>query len=227
MRHADPEDLFKWIRIGSKIKYTRLWFLSPNSFAYGGPNGTVPNPALIKTLLSGLREIPDIKEIFFGTFPSEVRPEFVTKEVMDVVVPYVSNKYLVIGAQNASNRLLKTIHRGHTFEDVLNALEVLKQYNFSADIDFIFGLPGETEEDIDQNIAFFEAIERGTIRNARVHTHTFMPLPGTPFENEPLGVLNPRILKIIGRLVQKRKAFGEHITQAGIGETRYDHRLDL
>jgi B12-binding domain/radical SAM domain protein len=224
MRHAEVEDIIKWIEYGSRIKYDKIWFITPNAFAFGGKNGTHPNPQKLQELLSGIKNIDRIKQINFGVFPSEVRPEFITKEVLQSVIPYISNKYLTVGVQNASNHLLKSINRGHTFEDVVQAIEVLEKYNFKADLDFIFGLPGENEDDINQNIVFFEKIASGQIRNVRIHTHTFMPLPGTPFENEKHGTLNPRILKIIGTLARQKKAFGEHITQAGLVPSRFQYK---
>jgi B12-binding domain/radical SAM domain protein len=226
MRHAAIEDVVKWIKRGAEIKYDKIWFLTPNAFAYGGKNGTKPNPTALQELLSSVRIIPGVKEIYFGTFPSEVRPEFCTREVLEAVIPYITNRYFVVGAQNASDRLLKQINRGHNFSDVRNALSLLQEFDFAADIDFIFGLPGETKADIDENIAFFEEIDSGKIKNVRIHTHTFMPLPGTPFENEPVGVLHPRINKIIGKLGASGKAFGEHIAQAGLVETRYNKRIN-
>jgi B12-binding domain/radical SAM domain protein len=225
MRHATPGDIIGWIKRGTEIKYDKIWFLSPNAFAYGSPNGIEPNFDAIERLLKGIKAIPKINKIQFGTFPSEVRPEFVTKEIMQLVKPYITNTHLVIGAQNASDRLLNEINRGHTFADVRNAIAVLKDCGMTAEIDFIFGLPGENEADLDENIRFFEEIYRGTIRNVRIHTHTFMPLPGTPLENAPVGTLHPKVLKIIGKLAMKGKAFGEHIAQAGLVKTRFHKRL--
>ncbi len=61
--------------------------------------------------------------------------------------------------------------------------------------------------------------------NVRIHTHTFMPLPGTPFEYEPLGVVDKRIQRIIGQLSTEGLAFGEFQAQAQMIETKYRKKL--
>ena len=54
--------------------------------------------------------MPD-KKIFFGTFPSEVRPEFVTDESAELVRKYCANDSLSLGAQSGSDRILKEIQK--------------------------------------------------------------------------------------------------------------------
>jgi radical SAM superfamily enzyme YgiQ (UPF0313 family) len=156
--------------------------LSPNSFAYGSPHGSGTNPEAVKYLLKGLRGLSPMVELYFGTFSSEVRPEFVSNEMMEVVRPYINNKYFTIGAQSASDQLLKKINRGHTFEDVKKAIDIITDYDFGVDVDFIFGLPDEKQEDIDITIDYFNEILKST-KKIRIHAHTFMPLPGTPYKD--------------------------------------------
>ena len=69
-------------------------FISPNAFSYGSINGRKPNIRAIEELLEGIRGIIGPKgRIFFGTFPSEVRPEFVSEDILEVIKKYV-NKFL-------------------------------------------------------------------------------------------------------------------------------------
>lgn len=224
MRHASVENIVKWVRIASEIKFDKVWFLSPNSFGYGSKNGVTPNVNLLHDLLSQIHAIPAIKGIYFGTFPSEVRPESVTREVLEVITPFISNRKILIGAQSASNRLLRSIQRGHTFEQVKRAISMLQEFNLNAELDFIFGLPGEKSEDIKENFNFFNEILKGKYKNVKIHTHTFMPLPGTPFMNEPRGKIDPEIMKIVGKLSKIGKAYGSHIAQSGKTPTRYSKK---
>jgi len=221
MRHASIENVVKWVKRAAEIKFDKVWFLSPNALAFQSKNGITPNPQALRELLSQIKAIPKIKGIFFGTFPSEVRPESITQEALEVITPFISNKKILIGAQSASNRLLKEIHRGHTFEDVRKAIELLTLFNLAVEVDFIFGLPGETSEDIQCNINFFQEILENRIKNIRIHTHTFMPLPGTPFADDPKGIVAPEILSIIGKLAKQGKAYGEYQVQAGMVGGRY------
>jgi B12-binding domain/radical SAM domain protein len=221
MRHVPLDRLVQFITRVAEIKFDKIWFLTPNAFAYGSKNGITPNPSVLESLLQQIKQIPKIKEIYLGTFPSEVRPESVSREVLEAVTPYISNRKILIGAQTASNRLLKHIARGHSIEDVQNAITLLNEFNFSTELDFIFGLPGETEDDIALNIAFFQDVLDNKIPNVKIHTHTFMPLPGTSFESEPIGKVSSDLEEIIGKLAKSGKAYGEYQAQAGKVKTRY------
>ena len=124
---------------------------------------------------------------------------------MRLLREYTDNDNLVIGAQSGSQRMLDLCRRGHTVEDVLRAVELAVRYDYRPYVDFIFGLPGEIDEDMEESISLMRRlIDMG----AWVHGHTFMPLPGTAFAGEPPGSLPPRLRKIINTLVATGKAFG-------------------
>ncbi|RLG21732.1 TIGR04013 family B12-binding domain/radical SAM domain-containing protein, partial [Methanosarcinales archaeon] len=67
MRHRSIGKIVKY------AKYRDVRFISPNALAYGS-DGTKPNLEKVEKLLSSLKG----KRVFFGTFPCEVRPEFVS-----------------------------------------------------------------------------------------------------------------------------------------------------
>jgi B12-binding domain/radical SAM domain protein len=209
-RHRSIENIACWVDRAVKLKYKRVWFMAPNSFAFGS-KGSKPDPVAIERLLKAVRQIQGLEEVYFGTFPSEVRPEFVTEEVMDAVVPHVTNDTFVMGAQSASPAMLKESHRGHTIEDVWHAVDVITGRGCKVDIDMIFGLPGETAEDEAINIEFIKQVlaRPGT----RIHGHAFMPLPGTVFEHEEPGTMSPELLKVIGRYTKDGRVFGQHFVQ--------------
>jgi len=205
----------KWFERAVKIRYDRVWFTSPNSFAYGSPKGGGTNPQVVEKLLRLIKNIENLDEIYFGTFPSEVRPESVTKDMMEAVHPYISNKFFTIGAQSASDDLLKRIWRGHTFQQVREATDLILDYGYGVDLDFIFGLPGETEQDLALTLDFFHEVLQSS-KKIRIHTHTFMPLPGTPFSDEPVGVIHPAVEAVLGKLASRNKAYGSHEKQSQI-----------
>ncbi|WP_126992675.1 TIGR04013 family B12-binding domain/radical SAM domain-containing protein [Thermosipho globiformans] len=200
VRHRPIEQIVEYSKIGVKNNRKIARFISPNSFGYGSKNGVIPNPEAVDTLLYNLKKV-GVEEIYFGTFPSDVRPESVNEEILMVIKKYVNNKYIVIGAQSGSERVLEMIKRGHNLEEIERALSLLKEYDFIPRVDFIFGFPFETEEDIEKTFEFIKKIVNKY--KAKVHAHTFMPLPGTPLANIGPGVLTKKHYKFLGLLTSQ------------------------
>ena len=124
----------------------------------------------------------------------------------------MSNRSVIVGAQSGSDRVLKLINRGHSVDDVINAVEVLNRHGFRADVDLILGLPYEDEEDMEATLKLAKMLAERY--NARLHLHTFIPLPGTPMEGLSAKPLPERILREYYKLVGQGKAYGYWMKQA-------------
>lgn len=166
----------------------RIKFLASNSFGYGSEDGKTPNIPVLVSFLQKLKEI-GVPEISFGSFPSEVRPDFVTREVLDAVDPYLSNRTIVMGIQSGDDAMLKRMNRGHTRQQAIDAVRLLSEYGFTAHVDFIIGFPGETFEDQDALLTFME--EMVHTYSIRIHMHTFMPLPNIGWGGQKPSVVGP------------------------------------
>ncbi len=153
-------------------------FIAPNALSYMSEDGVSPNVEVLRSLFSGLKAL-GVEQVFFGSFPSEVRPDSVTPEAVELMAQFCSNRRVVVGAQSGSPRMLELMGRGHGVEDVKRAVEILNSFGFEVSLDFIFGLPGETERDMELTLALIEELY-GRFR-VRVHAHSFLPLPGTPW----------------------------------------------
>lgn len=182
LRHRSVDQIAAIVREYFKIKpgRKRIKFLSPNSFAYGS-DGYTPNVSALRDLLERLKA-EGVAELNFGTFPAEVRPDFVTREVLEVVKAYVSNKTIVMGIQTGNDRHLAAMGRGHTRAQAVEAIRLLREFGFLPHVDFIIGLPGQTFDDQEELLTFMEEMVHSY--SIRVHMHTFMPLPGTPWADK-------------------------------------------
>ncbi|MBF0546896.1 MAG: TIGR04013 family B12-binding domain/radical SAM domain-containing protein [Candidatus Riflebacteria bacterium] len=158
----------------------RIKFLSSNSFGYGSIDGKTPNLKAIQELLTRLRT-EGVSEISFGSFPSEVRPEFVTEEVMEIVSKFITNPAIVMGIQTGNEARLKAMGRGHNKEQAVSAVKILSKFGFKAHVDFIIGYPNEKYAEQDELLTFMEELVHKY--QVKIHMHTFMPLPQTPWEN--------------------------------------------
>jgi len=196
MRHRHPEVVAEYAGMMRDVR-----FVSPNAFAYGS-NGIRPEPDKVQALLEA---IPDGRRIFFGTFPSEVRPEFVTEEMLGLVKQYCYNTSLSLGAQSGSQGVLDQISRGHGVDEVKHAIQLCLGYELTPIIDVIFGLPGETLDDQNDTLDLIRWI---IDNNGRIHSHYFTPLPGTLLEGSVPSPVSRDVKKSMGRLALSGKVTG-------------------
>jgi len=171
--------------------------LLPNALGYCSTETRVTNCDAIEDLLARACKAADGGQVYLGSFPSEVRPDYVTPEAIAVLRRYVANRRLVIGGQAASHRILKDIQRNHTVEDIRTACEIVQGYGFRATVDLMFGFPDEDAQAREETFAFMDELGRkGIVFNM----HFFMPLPGTPLAASSPSFLTPEDRRRLDRL---------------------------
>jgi B12-binding domain/radical SAM domain protein len=207
MRHRSVESVVGWVKRAMEGGYSYVRFVTPNAFAYQSKdNGLTVNLDAIERLLREMAALVSRERVYFGTFPSEVGPETVTPAAVDLVRRYCGNDNLIFGAQTGSDRLLRVLRRSHTVADVYRATEVVVAGGLTPIVDLIFGLPGEQPEDVTATLRLMEdLVDMGAI----LHTHTFMPLPGTPLENAPPGRVDPALHPLLDRLASLGHQIGQ------------------
>ncbi|MBD3405823.1 MAG: TIGR04013 family B12-binding domain/radical SAM domain-containing protein [Candidatus Lokiarchaeota archaeon] len=205
VRHRSVDCIVKWLkRAVQQSGFDRAWFLSPNALSYGG-RGRKAELTKLENLLQQATSIQGLDEIYFGSFPSEVRPEFVNRQALTMLRQHVANQTLQIGIQSGSDRILQEVNRHHSVEEGISAAIIALDCGFKPNIDMIFGFPSETPKDQKLTIDLcYELIEMG----ASVHAHIFMPLPGSFYENETLGILTDDTRRHLGTLARKGMVTG-------------------
>jgi B12-binding domain/radical SAM domain protein len=203
-------------------------FVTPSALAWGSDDGA-PRLEAIEELLRRVREAAGgDARIWFGTFPSEIRPEHVTPEVLALLRRHVANDHLAIGAQSGSDAVLRASHRGHGAEDVRRAVRLTLEAGFRAKVDLIFGLPGETPDDAEASRAL--AVELAG-QGAEIHAHAFLPLPGTPWAGAAPGRIDGRTRELLLRLAGKGRLSGpwrrqEEMARCAVEEAKVDGAKD-
>lgn len=214
-RHRAVENICHWVQVMKNRGLTDIRFITPTALSYGSSDTSV-NLDKVEELLYSVRTVLGSKgRIFFGTFPSEIRPEHVSREALLILKKYTDNDNLIIGAQSGSQRVLDMSHRGHTIKDIVMAVRLSLEVGFIPNVDFIFGLPGEEDSDSRASLRLMEELSD---IGARIHGHTFMPLPGTPFKNAAPGVIRPATMRKLRRLVARGKLYGDWEEQAVIAQ---------
>ncbi|HTN52529.1 MAG TPA: TIGR04013 family B12-binding domain/radical SAM domain-containing protein [Anaeromyxobacter sp.] len=204
-RHRSLEGVRRWVRFQAEIAARDIRFLTPSALSWGSPGAGCDLDA-IEALLAAAREAagPE-RRLFFGSFPSELRPEHVSARALALLRRYCDNRTVVIGAQSGSERLLAELGRGHGVEEVRRAVALAVEAGLLPGVDLVFGMPGETEED---RVATRRLLRELAAAGARVQAHAFMPLPGTPWAAAPPGRVDPETAALLERLASAGHARG-------------------
>jgi len=202
LRHKSIPTIVRQAQALRSVNRKVVRLLSPNAFSYGSPDGRQINLPAMRELLSALQSgLEKNTKIIFAHFPSEVRPEHVIPETLDLVKEFAGNDEIVIGAQSGSDRMLESCHRAHDIASVLGAVTLARRYGFKVIVDFIFGLPGETPADLRETVKAMEEVVR---LGARIHPHIFAPLPQTPFADAQPGQISPQAARALEKLKSRR-----------------------
>lgn len=219
MRHRSLESIVKYAELPKRIGMKVLRFITPSAFAYGSPDGRSVNLDALEQMLRAVSEMYGKEELYFGSFPSEVRPEQVSADTLELLKRYCANTNLVIGAQSGSDRMLHALHRGHGVDVIVRAVELTLKAGFRPNVDFIFGLPAETAQD---RHATLTLINRLTRMGAQVHSHAFMPLVGTPLADCLPGVLDEEIRELMLSLRGKNLEHGRWQQQEKLAQETFE-----
>jgi len=73
------------------------------------------------------------------------RPDYISEEIMDNLVAYGVTT-IELGVQSMDNEVLKASNRGHTAEQVRNAVEIIRKYPVRLGLQMMTGLVGDTRE---------------------------------------------------------------------------------
>jgi B12-binding domain/radical SAM domain protein len=204
-RHRSLPSIRRAIRLLRAVRDLDVRFITPSALSWGSADGGC-DLAAVEALLAAAREEAGPRRVILGAFPSEVRPEHVTPAALALLRRYCDNRMIVMGGQSGSDRLLVAMGRGHDAETVTRAVAVALEEGFRPSVDFVFGLPGEREDD---RAATRRQMDRLARRGARVHAHAFDPLPGTPWGRSPPGTIDAETGALLARLHESGRAYGE------------------
>lgn len=117
----------------------------------------------LKDLYSSALSHPKVIGLVIGT-----RPDCVDGEKLDYIQELSKNYYISLefGVESCYNRTLELINRGHTFEKSVWAIEESARRGINTGAHIIFGLPGESREEM---LAEAEIVSRLPLNSIKFH----------------------------------------------------------
>ncbi len=131
---------------------------------------------VLKELYGEALAHPAIKGIAIGT-----RPDCVDDQKLDFIARLSKENIVSIeyGVESCLDKTLLRVNRRHTFEDSIRAINKSAERGLHTGIHLIFGLPGETREEMLAQAAIVSKLSINTIK-----FHQLQIVKGSPMEKE-------------------------------------------
>jgi len=119
---------------------------------------------------------PEVRGVVLGT-----RPDCIDSEKLDWLAELAREKVVIVeyGVESVYDTTLKRINRGHDYATTLQAIEETAKRGIDQGAHFIFGLPGESKE---QMIAMAAEINKMAVNSVKFHQ--LQIVKGTYMEQE-------------------------------------------
>ncbi|MDP4209916.1 MAG: TIGR01212 family radical SAM protein [Bacteroidota bacterium] len=128
--------------------------------AYSNTYGSLE---MLKEFYAEALQFPEVIGLVIGT-----RPDCIDNEKLDFFQELSEKHYVIIeyGVESCYNHTLERINRCHSFEDSVAAIEATVRRGIKTGAHFIFGLPGESREDM---LAEVDLINKLPLNNIKFH----------------------------------------------------------
>jgi radical SAM protein (TIGR01212 family) len=167
------------------------------------------------------------------------RPDCIDEYKLEYLAGLSEKYYVVVeyGVESVNNESLRSINRGHTYEDAIHAIALTTKFGVNAGAHLIFGIPGESRQEMMQSAAIISTLPLHTVKFHQLQivkdTHFAMEYKENPakfelfktdeyvdFISQYLALLNPDF--IIERLASETQPRNNLAEDSGL---RYDQVL--
>jgi hypothetical protein len=125
----------------------------------------------LRRIYDEVRRHPDVVGLSVGT-----RPDCLSEAALDLLAEHARERavWVEIGLESSHDSTLERIHRLHTYAEFTDAVRRANDRGLEIVTHLIFGLPGETREDMMRTV---DRVASLPIRHVKLH-HLYIP-PGT------------------------------------------------
>ncbi len=142
-------------------------FKAKKFLAYFQPySNTYADVEHLRRLYDEALAVTDVEGLIVGT-----RPDCLPVEVIDLLAEYAQKTYLwlELGLQSSINRTLTSINRGHDTACFIDAVKRCKELGIRVCTHLIFGLPGETRDEMLSTATLLNELGVGGIKLHHLH----------------------------------------------------------
>lgn len=167
-------------------------FLEANTNTYGSLEK-------LKSIYEKLIALPDVVGLNIAT-----RCDAISVEVYDYLEDLSKRTFLTIelGLQSSKNETLKFLNRGHTREEFTECVRELKRRNIEVVAHIINGIPGESEEDMLDNVRYLNGLGIDGIKFHMLYIEKGTKL-ASMYEERPFKLLTrEEYIRILGRQLE-------------------------
>lgn len=128
----------------------------------------------LKELYEEALKYPGVIGLIIGT-----RPDCIDNEKLEYLKELSDKCYVAVeyGIESCYNKTLERINRGHTFEEAENALKMTSGLGINTGAHFIFGLPGESRDEMLAEAGIISSLPLKTVK-----FHQLQIIKGTAME---------------------------------------------
>lgn len=177
-----------------------------NEVAFYGGSFTGLDLALQKELLALTDEMLNRKVI--GSVRLSTRPDYIDTERLELLRAH-GVKLVELGVQSLDDSVLKAAERGHTAQQVTEAVALLKSYGFKVGVQLMVGMPGQDFASIKATVEQVLALQPDIAR-----IYPLLVIKGTPLaKSYEAGEFEPLTLE---EAVRQAAYVYQHLSEAGI-----------
>jgi uncharacterized protein len=139
-------------------------------------SNTYASASVLRQLFEEALGFPGVIGLIIGT-----RPDCIDSEKLELLKELSQKCYLSVeyGIESCYNKTLRRINRGHTFEDAEKAVRETASLGINTGAHFIFGLPGESRNEMLAEAAIISKLPVKTVK-----FHQLQIIIGTAMEKE-------------------------------------------
>ena len=177
-----------------------------NEAAFYGGSFTGLDITLQKELLALTDELLDRKVI--GSVRLSTRPDYIDKERLELLRAH-GVKLMELGVQSLDDKVLAAAERGHTTEQVVNAVNLLKNYDFKVGVQLMVGMPKQDFASVKATVEKVLALKPDIAR-----IYPLLVIKGTPLaKSYETGEFEPLSLE---EAVEQAAYMYQHLSEAGV-----------